>query len=690
MDMLTVILAASTMERLQEWASKSVNYSWAVIGLGMVIFFHELGHFAVAKWCNVNVERFSIGFGPILFSWKWGETEYALSLIPFGGYVKMLGQDDADPTQLTNEEIAQDPRSYVAKNVWQRMAIISAGVTMNIITAVFFVGGAFMLGLKTNPSIVGEVRPGMPAWKAGLQPDDVIDKINGRTIQTFEDVRLNVALSSPPLKIEGYHPDGERFTLEVEPEKKGSHPQIGVQFPADLRVWMVPHEAAHQTEPGKTAEKSESGFERGDLIKAINGTEVKTYWQLRQRLASLNEEPLKVDIERTISETPTSPKSTTNQTIVIKDNCFRSLGLWMDSGPIAAIQKGSPADKAGLKEGDKLFAINGKKIGTEINPLKLPNLFAGLHGQDVEVTIGRQPKGGSQIEDKLMIRPEDLAGWVDQPLLEGEPISIPSIGVAFHTIPVVKAVEPDSPAAEAGISLKPGSVTKLKRIELVQRPNTPSDGGKETIVIDLDDPTKEAKSNNWGYAFWRMQEYPNRTVKLTLIEEQKERKIELTPQLDPSWPLPVIMGLTMYPMEIELKAKTAADAWTKSTNYTRNSAMNIYLTLQSLFTRRVSVKELRGPLGIAEAALQVAQHGAAPLLLFLGFLSVNLAVLNFLPIPILDGGHMVFLIWEAVTRRRPNDRVIIGAQYAGMLFLLSLMVFVVVLDFGRWFGGAGK
>jgi len=148
--------------------SNGVNIAWAAIGLGMVIFFHELGHFAVAKWCNVNVERFSIGFGPILFGWKWGETEYALSLIPFGGYVKMLGQDDADPSQLTNEEIAQDPRSYLAKNVFQRMAIISAGVTMNVITAVFFVAGAFALGYETTPAVIGEVRPGMPAWQAGL------------------------------------------------------------------------------------------------------------------------------------------------------------------------------------------------------------------------------------------------------------------------------------------------------------------------------------------------------------------------------------------------------------------------------------------------------------------------------------------------------------------------------------------
>src|SRR6056297_3370141 len=80
------------------------NILRVAIGLSLVVFFHELGHYAVAKWCDVMVERFSIGFGPILFSRKWGETEYALSAIPFGGYVKMLGQDDMDSSQMTDEE----------------------------------------------------------------------------------------------------------------------------------------------------------------------------------------------------------------------------------------------------------------------------------------------------------------------------------------------------------------------------------------------------------------------------------------------------------------------------------------------------------------------------------------------------------------------------------------------------------
>src|SRR4029077_10572734 len=101
-----------------------------------------------------------------------GETEYALSAVPFGGYVKMLGQDDADPSQVTDERIARDPRSYTSKTVPQRIAIIAAGVTNNMVSAVLFFIIAFHFGVQYQPAVVGGVSPGMPAWKGGLRLGD--------------------------------------------------------------------------------------------------------------------------------------------------------------------------------------------------------------------------------------------------------------------------------------------------------------------------------------------------------------------------------------------------------------------------------------------------------------------------------------------------------------------------------------
>lgn len=115
-------------------------------------------------------------------------------------------------------------------------------------------------------------------------------------------------------------------------------------------------------------------------------------------------------------------------------------------------------------------------------------------------------------------------------------------------------------------------------------------------------------------------------------------------------------------------------------NHTKNSMADIYLTLRNLITQNLSVKELHGPIGIAKVAYKVSEKGLADFALFLGFLSINLAVLNFLPIPVLDGGHMVFLIWEGITGKKPSEKVLVVATYIGMFFVLSLMLLVIYLD----------
>ena len=184
------------------------------LGLGFVIFVHELGHFLVAKVCGVKCEKFYIGFdvgGLKLAKFQWGETEYGIGILPLGGYVKMLGQDDnpyraADEmkrrarrravlstaadgahTQLPGGDLPPeptaephppyDPRSYMAQSVPERMAIISAGVIMNVIFAFFMATLAYGLGVQELPCNVSQVFAGGAAWEAGLKADDEIVQI---------------------------------------------------------------------------------------------------------------------------------------------------------------------------------------------------------------------------------------------------------------------------------------------------------------------------------------------------------------------------------------------------------------------------------------------------------------------------------------------------------------------------------
>ncbi len=648
---------------LMPFLNQISNIALAALGLGLVIFLHELGHFAVAKWCDVYVERFSIGFGPVFFSRKWGETEYALSLIPFGGYVKMLGQDDADPSQLTSEEIAADPRSYVAKSVLQRMAIISAGVTMNVLTAFLFFIIVFMAGFPTSPAMIGDARPGMPAWEAGIAAGDQVEKINDSPISTFTDLQMSVALSSGPLKLEGKHEDETPFEITVEPDATRSHPQIGVTPMESLTIY--------DAIPGRLP--AEGSFQKGDEITAVGGHEVKDSVEYHRAVAANTSNPLQVTVRRSLDKDGNRLPKTTTETIAVSDNFFRSLGLTLDSGPIAAVRKGSPAEKAGLQKGDKLANLAGLDIGTQLDPLQLPNEFAKRAGTEIDVIVTRQQIGGGQESVTLKLTPDNIPGWLDQPELPGEPLSIPAIGVAFHILPIILAVAPDGPADKAGI--KPGP---LKRISLSKRadlPNNQDEVKDSTISVSFDDPN----TNNCVFAFWLLQRFPHRKVMLTVTDEAKQLDVEVVPRPDPKWPLPVV-GIRLDLQKQIQKADSIDEAVAMSIKHTRTSALNIYLTLRSLVTGRVSYKELHGPLGIAKTAYRFAQEGWVAMLLFLGFLSVNLAVLNFLPIPVLDGGHMVFLLWEACTRRKPNEKILIGATYVGFAFLLCLMALVLYLD----------
>lgn len=206
LDFMTLI-AATEPSQLLLWGTFFYNILLVALGLGFVIFVHELGHFLAAKAFGVKCEKFYVGFdvpikiGPIrlpskLLHFKWGETEYGIGAIPLGGYVKMLGQDD-DPRRAEEElqrirkenpnataddpdRIQLDPRSFPAKSVGARMVIISAGVVMNLIFGVLMAAWAFHSGVKYDPAVIGEVIPGDPAWKNGFLAGDRVLRVDNQ------------------------------------------------------------------------------------------------------------------------------------------------------------------------------------------------------------------------------------------------------------------------------------------------------------------------------------------------------------------------------------------------------------------------------------------------------------------------------------------------------------------------------
>ncbi len=163
---------------------------WAVILFGLLIFFHELGHFIVAKLVGVKVLKFSLGFGPKIFGKKIGETEYQLSAIPLGGYVKPLGEDLEE--EISEEDI---PRSFQVQHVWKRAAIVLAGPVFNLILAylifVVFLGLNLPVAIPDLDSItttIEDVMEGSPAQKAGLKRDDAVVSIDGNKVEDWNEM----------------------------------------------------------------------------------------------------------------------------------------------------------------------------------------------------------------------------------------------------------------------------------------------------------------------------------------------------------------------------------------------------------------------------------------------------------------------------------------------------------------------
>lgn len=646
-------------------ADKALHILYVALGLGLVIFFHELGHFAVAKWCGVFVERFSIGFGPILWSFKRGETEYALSLVPFGGYVKMLGQDDMDPSQLSSEEIAQDSRSYSAKNVPQRMAIISAGVIMNIVTGLLFFALAFQFGVETAPSKVGTVVTGMPAWIEGAQRGDTFTDINGRKAETFADILRGTTLSRGAIVIKGHHADGKTFEYTISPDDTGLRRMIGVSEAHETKLMSMGQETKLPYFPGTPAASAQPAFRDGDQLLEFNGTKFEDVPQLQVLMAKQRAEEAKFLVKRADG---------TEETITVAARRFQGLGIWSDIENVSAIQKNSPAAQGGLKVGDRITAVNNKDVGSAINPLFLAEVFEVLAGQEVDVKVKRTVAGSPEPEVvNLKITPDDTPAWIEYPLGESHPLSIPSIGAAYHLTASILRVEPDSPAAKA--KLPEGVALTAMKIESANVEFNKMMGNKP-LQIEFGDA---GKKKNMAFAMAQLQLLPEATVTLTVKEGKDEKTYTLKPQPVEGHFSPN-RGLVLAPMPYMMKGKGFADSFGMGVSHTRNTAIDIYLTLRNLFTGELSVKNLNGPIGIATVAYEVSQQGLPKLLLFLGFLSINLAVLNFLPIPVLDGGHMVFLIWEGVTRRRPSEGVLIWSSYLGLAFVLGLMLFVIYLD----------
>lgn len=190
-----------------------MSFISSLIVLSFLIFFHELGHFLVARFFGVQVDVFSIGFGKKIFSKQIGKTQWSISMIPLGGYVKMKGQDDTDPLAISS-----DSDSYNSKKPWQRILILLGGPFANILTAFFIYITIAFIGVPTLMPTVGELNSTLPAYEAGLKKGDKILEINHQTITKWEDIGVVVTQNSSPILNIRVQRGNENIAIAVTPK----------------------------------------------------------------------------------------------------------------------------------------------------------------------------------------------------------------------------------------------------------------------------------------------------------------------------------------------------------------------------------------------------------------------------------------------------------------------------------------
>jgi regulator of sigma E protease len=358
--------------------------------------------------------------------------------------------------------------------------------------------------------------------------------------------------------------------------------------------------------------------------------------------------------------------------VAVPTQPMRSMGLVMTMGEIVAIQDGSPADGK-IKVHDRILKIDGKPID---DPMRLPDRLRSRAGDTITLSVQRE---GSPIDVPVTLRRVD---WFEQPTREKNPLSISELGIAYRVLNRVDRVISGSPADKAGI--QPGDTIKQAIIsppEKDQVKEKDNDQVKEIIIqpeitIDFDDTTP-----NWPRFFYDMQRVHPRSKVALVLDNDRTVKLNMVDAAD--WFNPD-RGFILEPEASLVKAHSFAQAVNLGADETWE-ALTMVVRILSKLGSQIPLKELSGPISIAKFAGQAAQQGPASLLLFLTLLSANLAVLNLLPIPILDGGHLIFLAYEGIRGKPADERVQIGLSILGLAFLVGLMLYVTGNDIFKLF-----
>ena len=599
----------------------------AALGIGFLIFVHELGHFLAARRAGVRVEVFSLGFGPRIFGFRRGETDFRVALIPFGGFVMVAGQDAGDRRHPARV-------SLWSKSIGQRALFWSGGVLMNVVFALIVFPIALWSGVEFTAPVVGAVADGGAVWEAGIAPGDRILAVGGRTAYSYENVVVEAALAGPrPLTLTIERTDGTQAQRTCLPQwneldgrcELGFAPAIDDTAPILLAV----------TPDGPAAR---AGVATGALLLAVD--DVPAHGETM--FAALA--PMQADGARSVnlSIRDASGDRAVVVAAAVATNAPGRIGVTPLVRRVRGIrQVDRHAAALGLRRGDVLLAVGDA-------PFLSGNLTRALTGDGaLALTVRRGSEIVRLAGDLDAAARADLAGAVA--LAADDPLAL---------VPT-----PGGVAAAAG--LLPGD--KLDAVD--GRPIASFDELRAAVAAAGDKPMR-LRVRRAGA-----------TVAIDPTTADLERPTVL--DIDVAAPQPVHdLGVapSLRNRTTIVRCDTVGSAIARGASMSTDLVKQIYLTLKRMATGDVGAKNLGGIIRISQVSYRAAERGTAWLLYMLAMLSMNLAIVNLLPVPMLDGGHLLFLLIERIKGSPVSARVFGYSQMAGLVFVLFLVLFVTYND----------
>jgi regulator of sigma E protease len=587
-----------------------VGVIMTVVGLGGLIFFHELGHFVACRLTGTRVEVFSIGFGPKIFGWRRGPTLYKVAAIPLGGYVKMAAENPGEARSDAKDE-------FPNKSFGQRLFIMSNGVVFNVLLALIFYIWAFGIGVPFPRAEIGYVAPGGAGWEAGLGVGDLVTHVNERRILGFDDLKTEVAFSSKDEVLDlGVVRDGEELRIPVRPrysEAQGM-PVINVDVAWDRSMKGV--------EPGSPIETA--GGKPGDVVLAIDDHPVETVHDLQAVVGRLTAEAgggvETIDVRVRLRRAEGGEEE---RAVTLPLDPEPQLGILPFRGNrITALSPGAKA--AGLlRVNDILLGVDGRAVGDigafedGASPLRTVNSIEVRRGDEILKLVPETP-----LTEEALAR------------------SISGFEVDFRSNRI--APRRGMPAERAG----------LRAGDRILRAGS-------------------ARTDDWEQIRAAVKENGMRPLTVEIERAGGEREtLTIQPAGLPRYPT---LGYVIAGMSSIHKERSVLGALRTGWDRTYLAMKSVVLTIRSLITRRVSARHVGGPVALAEATYRMLELGWARYLYVLALISINLAILNILPIPVLDGGQIVLLVAEKLRGKPLPDRVVGYLQMLGLALILGLL-----------------